>query len=289
VKGRRIPLLAALGATVLAIAIPILDASEASASGQHGACSRSTAKALIDAHPHLDPWVPLSDRPGEVLCGPFLGKGSRAMVVSFAASICGGDSGWAVFRRHAGRWNLVWRYRNGQASIAKVGDEISETLNILKPTDPRCVPTGGTKTRLRRWNGTQFVAGKWNYHYLNPESFLSPDRKVWCSVFATTGASCGTYPEPPTRAAFLGDDGRVSLCEVLTLEYPNGSRVPNGCFQNWPAPGDGTPVLSVGESSEVGGIRCTVASDGVTCVKISGAGKGHGFRVNASEVSELGS
>jgi hypothetical protein len=91
-----------------------------------GPCNRSAAKNLIHRYPHLDPWMPIFDRPGAVLCGSFLGPGSNSMVVSFAAATCGGSSGWPAFRRSHGEWNLAWHYRNGQASLVAVGEELKE-------------------------------------------------------------------------------------------------------------------------------------------------------------------
>lgn len=251
-----------------------------------GQCSRAVAKAVIHEHPGLHPWYPLSERPGQVLCGSFLGQGSNAMVASFAASTCGGSSGWAAFRRHAGRWNLVWHYRNGQRSIARVGNQIKETLNILRPTDPRCVPTGGTKSRLWTWNGNKFVHGNWDYHYVNPEEFSSPDRHVTCFIgtdyIGGAPAACfanGTNPSGSQLSGWIQVSGGIYVCNVLKPSLSEG------CFQNWV---DGLPVLAYGQSSKLNGIRCTSASDGITCRKVSGAGKGHGFRINRSEVVPVG-
>jgi hypothetical protein len=40
--------------------------------------------------------------------------------------------------------------------------------------------------------------------------------------------------------------------------------------------------------SEEEGIRCTSAPNGITCVKVSGPGKGKGFRVNKDEAIRVG-
>lgn len=243
-------------------------------------CSRAAARAVIDERPGLHPFAPVFTAPGPVLCGSFLGKGSNAMVVSFKAATCGGTFGWAVFRRHAGRWNLVWRYRNGQRSIAKEGVEVKETLNILRPTDPRCVPTGGTKSRLWHWNGSRFVAGTWETHYLNPERFSSPDKQVQCEI--DDEASC--YSLLPgsraQRSARLERSGAVSTCAV---SEPSLYDV---CFMQW---SPDLPVLPHGQSSEIGDFRCTSALDGVTCVKRSAPAVGKGFRINKDEAVEVGS
>ena len=202
------------------------------------------------------------------------------MVVSFKAATCGGTFGWAVFRRHAGRWNLVWRYRNGQRSIAEVGVEIKETLNVLRPSDPRCVPTGGTKSRLWRWNGSRFVAGAWETHYLNPEQFSSPDRQVQCGI-DETGASCNSRAgsSGPEHSAHLMRSGAVSTCSVSVPSLREH------CFVQWIPD---LPILPYGQSSEVGAFHCASAVDGVTCVKRSAPGVGRGFRINKDEAVEVG-
>ncbi len=247
-----------------------------------GSCSRATAKSLIRENPHLHPWAPIYEAPGAVLCGSFLGKGSNALVMSFAAATCGGSSGWAAFRRKGNEWKLVWKYRNGQRSIAAAGTDIRETLNILRPGDPRCVPTGGTKARTWHWNGSRFVAGRWSYHYVNPAEFLSPDRKVWCvigegrDVFCAAGGS-DPANEPQSSARF-DRNGRVTLCSVAHASLREA------CFVNW---GSTAPVLRYGEESKLDGIRCTSAANGITCVKLTDPGKGNGFRVNKDEAVRL--
>jgi hypothetical protein len=242
-----------------------------SASAASGNCSRATAKALIHEHPHLDPWAPIYEKPGAVLCGAFLGPGSNALVMSFAAATCGGSSGWAAFRRQGNDWKLAWHYRNGQRSIAAVGTDIKETLNILLPGDPRCVPTGGTKSRTWQWNGSRFVAGPWKDHYVNPPDFLSPDRHTWCLLGSSN--FCATRvagPGSPESSAWIGSNGKITLCHVAHASLEEQ------CFQNWDS---SAPVLAYGEASQVGDVRCTSAMDGITCVKLTEPGKGNGFRV----------
>ena len=123
---------------------------------------------------------------------------------------------------------------------------------------------------------------------LHLSQFLSPDSKVWCTVGTAMdvhGRSCGTYPEPPTRAAELDGDGNVRLCSVPRLIYPPGGHVPEGCFQNWNAD---APILKYGQRTEQNGLRCTSATNGITCIKVAGTGKGKGFRINKDEVVEIG-
>lgn len=242
-------------------------------------CSRAAAKEVIREHPRLHPFAPLFTAAGPVLCGSFLGPGSNAMVVSFKAATCGGTAGWAVFRRHAGRWNMVWHQRNGQRSLAKVGTDIEETVNILRPSDPRCVPTGGTKSRVWHWSDSRFVAGAWVY--LNPEWFTSPDKQVQC-LLGEADAGCNAISESlggPEHGAHLSRTGVVRLCSVETPSLYEQ------CFQQWvPNP----PVLAYGQASELHGFRCTSAADGITCVKVLPPAVGKGFRVNKDEAVEVG-
>ncbi|HEY2477230.1 MAG TPA: hypothetical protein VGI17_00705 [Solirubrobacterales bacterium] len=112
-------------------------------------------------------------------------------------------------------------------------------------------------------------------------SFLSPDKNVWCLVepgraFCGAGGPSGQGPE---LAGTLEKSGRVTLCSV---QVPS---LKESCFQNWDS---SSPVLHYGETTEAEGIRCTSAKDGITCVKVAGARKGHGFRVNKDEAIEVG-
>lgn len=116
---------------------------------------------------------------------------------------------------------------------------------------------------------------------LHLREFLSPDRKVWC-----TGRTCGTYPEPPTRSAEIDSNGTVTICSVPQLIYPPGGHVPEGCaLQNWNAD---APILKYGQRTEQYGLRCTSATNGITCTVVAGAGKGKGFRIDASKAVEVG-
>jgi hypothetical protein len=117
---------------------------------------------------------------------------------------------------------------------------------------------------------------------LTLREFLSPDRKVWCVV---EDGGCGTNPNPPTRAAEIHSNGTVSLCFVPEVVYPPGGHVPLGCFENF---NQSAAILPYGQSDLYGDIRCTSAPSGITCVKVSGAGQGKGFRINANEAVEVG-
>lgn len=199
------------------------------------------------------------------------------MIVSFKAATCGGTFGWAAFRRHRGRWNLVWRYRNGQRSIAKVGKEIRETVNILRPGDPRCLPTGGTKSRRWSWNGRTFVAGRWTY--VNPGSFASPDRHVTCYISRAEMSCHAMNPSGPHHSARLSRAGAVSTCMAAIPSLKEH------CFQQWD---NKLPTLHYGQRSTVEGFRCTSTREGIMCTRASAPGQDRGFRINRNEAVALG-
>jgi hypothetical protein len=111
--------------------------------------------------------------------------------------------------------------------------------------------------------------------------FLSPDRDVWCETgtFCGTGAGPGTTPNSRVSLATISSDGAVTLC---AREHDAS---PGYCLQNW---NEKAPVLQYGQQAELNGVLCTSATNGVTCVKVAEPGRGKGFRINESEVVEVG-
>ena len=122
---------------------------------------------------------------------------------------------------------------------------------------------------------------------LHLAQFLSPDHKVWCLLSGPgqeyNPSSCGTHPEPPTWAAFMDSHGKVELCFVSGKEQVEPGAPPS-CYQNWGNP----PILHYGQVDELGGVRCTSAVNGITCVKVTGLGRGSGFRVSKDEAVRFG-
>lgn len=117
---------------------------------------------------------------------------------------------------------------------------------------------------------------------LHVREFLSPDRKVWCVV---EDRGCGTNPEPPTRSAEIDSRGKVRICSVPRLTYLPGAHVPLACFENW---NSHARILRYGQADLYGGMRCTSAHDGITCMVVAGTGRGKGFRINKDEAVGLG-
>jgi hypothetical protein len=111
--------------------------------------------------------------------------------------------------------------------------------------------------------------------------FVSPDRHVSCYIGGSpSGASCYAYLSRRrhiTYKASLDGSGKVSLCSSASPESPV-------CFEKWIR---GLPVLHYGQWTEAGSMRCRSSNAGITCIKVSGVGKGHGFRVSKEEAVEV--
>jgi hypothetical protein len=124
-----------------------------------GRCNAATADRLVEQQ-HLGN-AGFSPQPvAQVLCGAFLGPGSRAMVVSLSTPGCGGSIGWAVFRAGHDRWRRVFLTDHG-ADLAKAGPRIRAWQGVLGPNDAHCFPSAW-KTRQWHWNGKRLVAGHWH-------------------------------------------------------------------------------------------------------------------------------
>jgi hypothetical protein len=131
-------------------------------------------------------------------------------------------------------------------------------------------------------SGTPIGAGESAPGTRHLTDFLSPDHKVWCLVGAGyTFCVAGADPAAPgpQHSATVERNGQVRLCSAAE------SSLTEGCTQNWDVH---SPVLHYGERSEAEGIRCTSAPNGITCIKVSGPGKGKGFRVNKDEAVRVG-
>jgi hypothetical protein len=102
---------------------------------------------------------------------------------------------------------------------------------------------------------------------LHLPNFLSPDRRVWCGIGEGRDGFCGTgyfdtSKNEPQSSAMFGSDGKVTICSVAVPTFSEG------CIQNWDA---NAPVLQYGQQSELEGVLCTSATNGITCMKVAGA------------------
>jgi hypothetical protein len=104
-------------------------------------------------------------------------------------------------------------------------------------------------------------------------SFLSPDRKVWCRIVAKD-AWCGTHT--PSSLAKVRRDGTLTSCRQSPMDI---------CLQNWDTK---APVLRDGQRSELNGFSCSSTTATIICTVTAGAGRGRGFSINATEILPVG-
>jgi len=99
---------------------------------------------------------------------------------------------------------------------------------------------------------------------LNVESFYSPTRNISCQILPDT-VYCQTWT--PQQSVKLSTSGAFTTCTGTN------------CIGD---PGEHTPVLAYGETTEVGAFKCVSATGGVTCT----AG-GTGFEISHSGVVKV--
>jgi hypothetical protein len=164
---------------------------------------------------------------------------------------------------------------------ATVGPFLCQVL----PTGVQCTVTATGKGFLLTANSLTAVGGARihaaPYHL---SEFLSPDRAVWCGIsapplLAFCAAARPSAANPAQHSAQLQRGGKVTLCSVAR---PSLAHV---CVQNWDS---SAPVLRAGQQSEVDGVLCTSARNGITCVlEAPSRHAGTGFRVNARSASRI--
>ncbi len=250
-------------------------------------CSKAAAREVVERL-GMSISEPSADPIGKVLCGAFTGPGSQAMVVMLRGPGNTGFVDWAVFRWAGGTWQFVMKQPAG-ASITAAGSDIRQTLPIYRPADSRCCPTGGTKTRLWRWNGTRFTAGPWKQ--VTPAAaqagvftsgyFRTPSGNIQCVYgygkgpgFVQCGIKSGLKPPPPRRGPACTQSNRVSLDATGRTSTgrsicPGEDEGDSGPF----APFNVSRVLGYGKTWSGGGLSCKSAVTGLTCRNKSG----HGF------------
>lgn len=299
----RLLLLAGVAAAIAASPVHLLaagssaarQASTASPAAALGAaatpaCSAATARQLV-AQNGLNAFL-LPDPVAQVLCGPFAGPGSEAMVVAIGpAPTCWPVQRWAVFAFTGGSWQLVLdRGEFVFPPLVAVGGDIRVTTPVFRVGDPRCVPSGGKRARTWHWDGTRLVAGPWT-QVAKPLStiklgyFKTPSGNIVCahipvlasgpgarpqpSVFC--GIRSGLRPAPPRRTCAEGANVR----DRLILGAAGRTVVPRCWGDEGPfaALHVGAAVLRYGRSWSGGGLRCTSALKGLTCRNRAG----HGF------------
>jgi len=269
--------LLAIVALGLAVVTPLHSTASASRAGGRADCSRATA--LRVGKPYF-----FSDRYTieQVLCGSFAGPGSEAMAVTFVFPTCWGIQRWIVFRFDGTDWKPIRDVGSFLIPpLEAVGPDIRETAAVHQINDARCLPSGGTRSRLWHWNGTQLLPGQWTR--------VTPGKPLTNAFFDSpraVGAECGLNDPGPyagvrcqsvkTRplyfqTASLKGSGRVTICR------DSGNR--NRC--NIGNAGETeVPVLAYGQQVDVGRFRCESLRTGVKCTLIS---TGQGFLINKSQ------
>jgi hypothetical protein len=213
----------------------------------------------------------------QVLCGAFLGPGSSGMVASVAIPSCGFSVGWAVFRNDGADWQLVLHQDHG-AFLAKVGNDIKETMGVLRPGDAHCFPSA-ERSRIWHWNGSALAPSAWKLKELRPAArsrhhyFLSPSRNIYCAQGDEGFAMCAT--RTPRRVASLRYDGRLTVCTGVSCL--NNDRLFNG-----------SPILAYGQTNDQGGFLCTSRVNGITCTVKAGRARGKGYRIARAGVTRIG-
>jgi hypothetical protein len=279
---------AALSVITLAVSSPIhsavrgwhtighTSASPVAAAGRTAAnadCSRAAAREVVERL-GLSLNDPSADPIAKVLCGAFTGPGSQTMVVTLAGPM--GPLDWVVFRWAGGAWQILMRQPAG-ASITASGSDIRQTLPIYRSDDPRCCPTGGTKSRIWHWNGTRFTAGPWKQ--VTPGKARKKDAILLAPLAACHMTDDGTFrgswvycwigsSPHPRRHVKLDINGHFSL--TATTAIPLGLGGPNVAY--------GTLVTA-------GRFRCQALRSGVKCTVIS---TGKGFLINSTSVRRVG-
>ena len=256
-----------------------------------GPCTRATAERLV------------LDRVAGVLCGAFLGPGSSAMVVSLTTGNCLPFVGWELYALKAGGWQHVPLPPHGGLSghaPKAVGNDIAETLDVRRPGDTLCNPTGGTKTRIWHWNGTRLAAGPWRQtqpanapapsagalkfgYFKTPSGNIQCDYVYRSAADANSGVRCGIRsglkPPPPSRGPGCQVPNRVTIGHAGDARLAGPSWCPGedegdaGPFAGGQPGSPPVPVVNYGKAWSGGGIRCTSAFSGLTCRNQSG----HGF------------
>ena len=247
-RGRR----ARVCAAALAALAVLAAAPSPAAAGQDPTCSQETAEQVAGPTNPFNPIVP--EPILQVLCGPYAGPGSNAMVVTFTAPTCWGVQGWAIYVYRDGAWQEAMRVADWLAEpLAVLADGgIREVSPVFTDFDARCLPTGGTRGRTWSWDGNRFVATAWK-------------QTVERIILAAPGA-CQMKDDGTPTGSFVycwlrKRHGRLSLDgSVDTKKHPQPS-------------GLGGPGQRPGTVVTAGRLRCKVHRTNVTCwVRATGKG-----------------
>ena len=273
-----------LAAVGLTIVVALAGGFASARAGSDAACSRATAQQLAT---RFQPGgAQVSHQVEQVMCGAFTGPGSTAIAVSFHYLGCIPLSHWAVFAKNASSgWRLVLARSDVGARLSPAGSGIRATWVVFRPGDPHCIPSGGERTRIWRWDGQRLVGGP-TTESKPPTSgggssasarrvfFSSPSRNLQCLIAVNPGDKSTAYcqswnlPQHVTLAA----NGALSICHG------------QGCPGNH-GEGEVYPTLAYGQHRAAGPFRCDSLTTGVRCVVAS---SGKGFLIDSRTVTRIG-
>ena len=249
----RTPLLSLLTITAFLLAAP-------SASAVGGACSKRTAERVAKQLDYGDPTLP-GGRVGEVLCGAFLGPGSRAMVITEAIPSCGANVGWAVLRKRGGHWRTVKRVRHG-AFLEGRGQRHPGGDRHRARRRPALLPVGLQEPAV----ALEREAGSWPARGPSGRRAQPSSRPTARSGAAPSVEEAWCATRDNQHFAELNADGGLRVCD-------------EDCIQNWDTQ---APVLLFGQTVELYGFRCTSDERGITCTVVA---TGKGFTISQAGVT----
>jgi hypothetical protein len=252
-----------------AAALVALAPSPAAAQAPDPTCSRQTA---IQVAGPTNPFNPIVIEPVlQVLCGPFAGPGSNAMAVTLTAPTCWSPQAWSIYVFTGGAWQRVLHVNDWLAEpLAVVGDgAIREVTPVFNRSDARCIPSGGTRGRTWKWDGSRFVAGAW--------------KQTWVVIMLGSTAACQLQDDGTPTGSFAycwggpGNRRHARLAVDGTIDSKNREATVSGI---------GGPGAPIGRIVTAGRFRCKNHRRNVTCwVRSSGKGMRFNAKGKATPVS----
>jgi hypothetical protein len=270
---------------VLALACSVAAVAAPGAGIARANCSRAIAKRLVNRDRLNDFLLP--QPVVQLVCGPFTGPRSHAMLVTIGAATCWSPQQWAVFRYTGGTWRLVTdKHGFIVPPVRASGGDLIVASPVSRPGDSGCGPTGGTLTQTWHWNGSRFVvvATKRTSPPVHTIEFHASTQglTVGCEIDDSTVVNggqviCSAYSSTELRTAVLNGTGQVVACtqpsQASTGPCPQG---------NLGAP---IPTYTTGKSIALGGYRCQVLQTGLQCT-VNATGKG--FLFGPSTITPVG-
>lgn len=117
-----------------------------------GSCTMAAATQLVERQ-HLGGFTGFRPHPvAKVLCGPFLGRRTHAMIVALITEICTPAGGWVVYRKRGQTWHRVL-YNPIGAVLRRGRTRFTQNIADPRPSETLCT----TRRWLRRKIGRAHV------------------------------------------------------------------------------------------------------------------------------------